>query len=76
MEYSVEFFGLINRDNSDHIYVGISCAGVFETLDGGLTWEPKNKGLKADFLPDPLAEIGQDPHLVVMSNVDKQLMWQ
>ncbi len=68
----------INVDprDSDHVYVGISCAAVFETKDGGVNWEPRSKGLKADFLPDPSSEIGQDPHLVVMSQTNPDVMWQ
>lgn len=68
----------INVDprDSNHIYIGISCAGVFETTDGGVSWEPRSKGLKADYLPDPNSEIGQDPHLVVMSQVNPDVMWQ
>lgn len=29
---------LIDPRDSRHIYIGISCAGVFETTDGGETW--------------------------------------
>src|SRR5580704_4854737 len=32
------------------IWVGISSAGVFHTADGGATWEPRNRGTRADFL--------------------------
>jgi photosystem II stability/assembly factor-like uncharacterized protein len=67
---------LIDPDNSQHMYVAISCAGVFETLDGGNTWVPKNRGLKADFLPDPKSEIGQDPHLLVACESNPKVMWQ
>lgn len=66
----------IDPRDKDHIYIAISCAGVFETKDGGQTWCPKNKGLKADFLPDPNAEIGQDPHLLVMSQSNPDVLWQ
>lgn len=66
----------VNPLDNKHIYIAISCAGVFETKDGGETWNPKNKGLKADFLPDPDAEIGQDPHLLVMHPSNPDLMWQ
>ena len=52
------------RDPS-RMLVGISVAGVFETIDGGQSWVPRNRGLRADFLPDPGAEVGQDPHCVV-----------
>ena len=66
----------IDPRNSNHYYVSVSCAGVFETWDAGESWEVKSKGLKADFLPDPNSEIGQDPHLVVMSQVNPDVMWQ
>lgn len=67
---------IVDPRDSDHIYIGISCAGVFETKDGGQNWEPRNKGLRADFLPDPSSEIGQDPHLVVMSKSNPDYLWQ
>ena len=66
----------IDPRDQNHLYIAISCAGVFETTDGGKTWNPKNKGLKADFLPDPDAEVGQDPHLLVMSPSNPDVMWQ
>lgn len=67
---------LVDPNNSDHIYIGVSVAGVFETNDGGKSWNPKNKGLSADFLPDPNAEVGQDPHLVVSAPANTKVMWQ
>ncbi len=67
---------LVDPADSDHIYIAISCAGTFETFDGGETWAPRNKGLRADFLPDPSSEIGQDPHLVEWCAADTKVMWQ
>ena len=67
---------IVDPNDSDHIYIGISCAGVFETTDGGEHWEPRNKGLTADFLPDPNSEVGQDPHLVDVCVNDPKVMWQ
>jgi hypothetical protein len=54
----------INIDPRDprHLYIGMSSGGVFESLDAGADWRPLNRGLKADFLPDPNAEYGHDPH--------------
>jgi hypothetical protein len=40
------------------LWVGISAVGVFETQDDGQTWEPRNRGVRADHLPDPYPEIG------------------
>jgi len=67
---------VVDPRDSDHLFVGISCAGVFESLDAGSSWEPRNKGLKANFLPDPNSEIGQDPHLVVASPSNPDFLWQ
>ncbi len=67
---------LVDPNDSNHIYIGISCAGVFESNDGGDTWHVMNKGLRADYLPDPSSEYGQDPHLVDWCRVNPKVMWQ
>jgi len=67
---------VVDHQNTDHRYIGISCAGVFETWDGGNSWEPKNKGLRADFLPEPDSEIGQDPHYLTAHDKNQKIMWQ
>ena len=46
----------------DVMWVGISAAGVFGTIDGGKSWQTMNKGVRADFLPDRFPEFGQCPH--------------
>lgn len=55
---------IVDPRDSRRVLVAVSCAGVFETRDDGKTWAPRNKGMTADFLPDPKAEFGQDPHFV------------
>lgn len=67
---------VVDPRDEDHIYIAISCAGVFETIDGGKTWNSRNIGLRADFLPEPDAEIGQDPHLLVACPSNPDYMWQ
>lgn len=67
---------LVNPKNSDHLYIGISCAGVFESLDGGNSWKAKNNGLQAAYLPNPNVEIGHDPHAFVMNEHDPNIIWQ
>ena len=37
-------------------WVGISAVGVFETRDGGASWEPRNVGVRADFMPEPVPD--------------------
>lgn len=67
---------VVDPRDSDHVYVGISCAGVFETRDGGESWAPRNRGLRADFLPDPTADVGQDPHFLAMCAAHPDVIWQ
>jgi hypothetical protein len=49
------------------MWVGISAVGTFETGDGGETWEARNRGVRADFMPDPYPELGQCVHKLVMA---------
>lgn len=67
---------VVHPENSDHLIVGASVAGVFESKDGGKSWMPKNKGLKAEYLPDPDVEVGHDPHLLVASSKYPKKLWQ
>ena len=67
---------IVDPRDSDHIFVGISCAGVFESTDAGKSWEVRNKGLVATFLPDPHAEIGHDPHMLVACQSNPDYLWQ
>ncbi len=67
---------VVDPHDGNHIYVGVSCAGVFETTDGGASWEVRNRGLKADFLPNPKAIAGHDPHLLIACENQPNIMWQ
>ena len=67
---------VIDPNDSQHIYIGISVGGVYESTDGGVTWDGCNKGLWADYLPDPYAEYGHDPHFMLMSPADHRVLWQ
>ena len=67
---------VVDPRDPQHIYIGISCAGVFETKDGGVTWAVRNQGLRADFLPNPHVEVGHDPHLLLMCPSNPDVLWQ
>lgn len=60
---------VLHPEDKGRIWVGISAAGVFYTDDGGETWEPRNLGTRADFLPDDqkYPEFGQCVHSLVMA---------
>ncbi len=66
----------IDPRNSDHLYVGVSCAGVFETMDSGKNWEPRNAGLKATYLPNSKSTIGHDPHQLLICPAHPDVIWQ
>ncbi len=67
---------VVDPRNSDHIYIAVSCAGVFETNDGGNNWQPRNNGLVATYLPNPDVEVGHDPHLLIACHADPDILWQ
>src|SRR5687767_9817113 len=66
----------VDPRDADHITVGVSCAGVIETRDGGKTWEGRNRGMLNDYLPNPEAEWGHDPHFVAQCSGDPDRFWQ
>jgi photosystem II stability/assembly factor-like uncharacterized protein len=60
------------------IWAAISTAGVFHSADGGLTWEPRNRGTRADYLPEEMRypEFGQCVHCLVAAAGQPDLMYQ
>lgn len=68
----------VQLDPSDpaRIYVGISAAGAFRTDDGGETWQPINRSVAADFLPDPYPEVGQCVHKLLVHPARPERLWQ
>lgn len=58
---------VLHPGDERQLWIAISAAGVFYTADGGVTWEPRNKGTRADFLPEELRypEYGQCVHCLV-----------
>jgi photosystem II stability/assembly factor-like uncharacterized protein len=61
----------------ERMWVAISAVGTFETTDGGKTWEARNKGVRADFIPGPPPETGMCVHKLVMAGGDEpELLYQ
>jgi hypothetical protein len=67
---------LIDPRDPDHLYIGMSGGGVFESSDRGADWRPLNAGSVADFLPDPNPEFGQDPHCVRQHPLAPDVLYQ
>jgi hypothetical protein len=57
---------LLDPVDAGRMFVAISAAGTFRTGDTGKTWQPVNRGLNSEFLPDPTAEIGHCVHRIAM----------
>lgn len=51
------------------LWVAISAAGVFHSADRGATWEPRNRGTRADYNPEDqrYPEVGQCVHGLTMA---------
>jgi photosystem II stability/assembly factor-like uncharacterized protein len=67
---------LVDPRNRAHLYVGLSSGGLFESVDKGANWRPLNKGVAADFLPEPNPEYGHDPHMVVLHPLKPDRLYQ
>jgi photosystem II stability/assembly factor-like uncharacterized protein len=52
--------------NPQRLFIAISAAGAFRTDDGGATWQPINRGLRSQYIPDQDAEVGHCVHRIAM----------
>ncbi|MDB6016910.1 MAG: glycoside hydrolase [Pedosphaera sp.] len=66
----------LDQTNTQRMYVGISAVGVFRTDDGGKTWNPRNKGTRAEFMPDKYPEFGQCVHKLLLADGKSSLLFQ
>lgn len=57
---------LLDPVDPKRMFIAISAAGAFRTDDGGETWQPINKGLRSEYIPDPHAEVGHCVHRLAM----------
>lgn len=55
--------------DANTVHVAMSTGGVYRTTDGGGTWEPRNSGISAHFLPDPDPPFGQCVHKIARDAV-------
>jgi photosystem II stability/assembly factor-like uncharacterized protein len=67
---------VVDPRNADRILVAVSTAGVLESTDGGRSWRGRNKGMLMDYLPNPEAEWGHDPHAIELCAGQPDHVWQ
>jgi photosystem II stability/assembly factor-like uncharacterized protein len=58
------------------MYVATSTGGVFESTDKAASWKPLNKGVEANFMPDPYPEYGQDAHYLAQCATAPDRLYQ
>lgn len=58
------------------IIAGISAAGAFRSRDNGVTWEPHNGGVLAEFLPVKFPEVGQCVHKLLAHPRHRDALYQ
>ena len=67
---------VVDPRDADRAYVAVSAAGIFETRDAGLSWCVRNSGMVSNFLPDPYAKEGHDPHILLQCRTAPDVLWQ
>lgn len=67
----------VDPRNSRHVRLGVSCGGVWVTLDGGQTWNCKADGIWSAYTPPDMKENPnmQDVHRMVQSPSDPDVLW-
>lgn len=58
---------VLDPANSSRMWVAISAVGTFRSDDGGKSWRPLNRGVRAEFLPERYPEWGQCVHHAVLA---------
>ena len=62
-------------DNASAFWTIVQGVGAFETPDGGESWTPRNRGLRADW-PRPHEEVGFCVHRLVRAPSDRNRLYQ
>lgn len=57
----------IDPADTRRMVAAVSAGGVFRTEDGGHSWEPANRGVRAGNLPGEFPELGHNVHRVVQA---------
>ncbi len=67
----------VDPRDRNKVKVAVSCGGVWCTEDNGKSWEPKTKGMRAEYVPPELADDpdSQDPHLMAACPSNPDALW-
>jgi len=67
---------LLDPTNPQRMYIAVSAAGCYRTDDGGQTWAPFNKNVRADFMGTQFPEFGQCVHKMAMHPSNPNVIYQ
>lgn len=67
---------VLDLSSAKRMWIGISAVGVFGTENGGTSWRPMNKGVRADFMPEKFPEFGQCVHKLLSPKTNSKLLYQ
>jgi len=56
----------VDPRDARRIYAAVSAGGVYRSDDGGASWSPANRGVRADYLPVTQPETGHCVHRIVL----------
>lgn len=56
---------LVDPNRPGRFTVASSTGGAYRSDDGGASWKARNRGVRAEFMPDPYPEFGQCVHKIV-----------
>jgi len=65
---------LTHPDDPERLWVVVQGFGIFETTDGGASWTPRNRGLRAEW-PRDEPEVGFCVHKLVLAS-DRERLYQ
>jgi photosystem II stability/assembly factor-like uncharacterized protein len=68
---------ILDPTDLQRMYIAISAAGLYRSEDGGKTWLPRNKNVRADFMGESnYPEFGQCVHKVGMHPSQPEILFQ
>lgn len=67
----------VDPRDSNHVTLGVSCGGIWDTKDSGNSWNLIGKGLRAEFMPPDSAfkQSIQDAHRLAQCHSNPDVMW-
>jgi len=66
----------VDPRGTGRIYAAVSAGGVYRSDDGGVSWKPVNRGVRADYLPRELPEVGHCVHRLVLHPARPDRLYQ